>query len=343
MRVLFFTYPSNRWTPGGKETELRDAYRELENLGVKVSMLDPWAWEDADHYEILHLFGSEYYQHELGTRAAARGIKIVVTAILGYADRRTQRLTKLWRYVDPILPVATTFGLRRDLLRSADAVICFSQTEAKEARDVYGVSPESIHVVPLSVPISFADGDPELFRAQTGLSDYVLCVGRIHPPKNQLRLIQATAPLDKTLVLIGDFDSSHSGYARAVREALNRHGHAVHVPGLPAEDPLLISAFAGARVHALVSHHERLGMVNLEAGLSGANLVTTRLPDTYEILGDLVWYASSRDIKDIGRQIERAYDAPPQTRLRELIMERYTTPTVARRLVDVYEKVVEAG
>lgn len=338
LRVLFGLYPSARFNRGGKEQHIADMYLELTKLGLDIHKLDPWDWGSATPYDVFHIFGAEYYQHEMAVCMHAMGCKIVVSPILVYPDRRTEQRTRWWRYVDPLVPVATTFSLRRDLLRRADAILSGARTETAQLVDLYGVRPAAIRPVPLAVSATFADATPELFLKQVGIDDPVLSVGRIEPRKNTLRLIQAMKPLGLPLVLIGGFDETQRAYCDRVRAEIAANPWVTHLGRV--DDAMLASAHAAARVHVLVSHNETPGLVSLEAGLAGANVVTSPLPYIVEYLGDAPWYARPTDVGHITAQIQAAYAAPRTGELRQRILDHYTTKAVAAQIRDVYRELL---
>jgi glycosyltransferase involved in cell wall biosynthesis len=340
MKVLFALYPSNRWIAGGKERQIKEMYSELRQLGVDVTLHDTWDWDDDSSYDILHVFGSEYYQHELTARAKARGMKVIVSSILVYPNQQSERRIHWWKYLDKFIPVSTTFGLRKQTLCMADRVICASKHESHLAQHVYGVQPESITHIPLTVSPEFSQAEATLFTERTGLSDVVLSVGRIEPRKNAYALIEAMEPLGLPLVLIGGFDPNHQEYGQKVRQAIESRDWITHIPHLAPDDPLLASAYAAAKVHALVSHHEMVGLVVLEAGLAGSNIVTSPLPSIQEYLQHWAWYADPNDTAAIRRQLEKAYHAPFDPTVRKHILDNYSTGAVAEQLRRLYTDLV---
>lgn len=339
-RVLFGAYPTNRWSAGGKERQLRELSAELRTIGVDVDLLDPWAWDDADDADVLHLWGTEYYQHEMATRAKARGMKLVVSSILVYPSRRVERLTELWRFIDPLVPVATSFSLRRGTLHAADLVVCASQTEQVAMQRIYRVPASKVRQVPLSVSPRFRDATPDLFQQRIEVQDPILSVGRIEPRKNTLELVRAARRLDLPLVLIGA-SGVDQAYAEQVAREVDASPQIWHVDAVDAEDPLLASAYSAAKVHALISHSEQGGLANLEAAMAGANIVTARLPSTVEYFGDGAWYVDPKKPADIDRALKAAYDAPKSTELQDHVLARYSLGAVAAALRDIYAEVTD--
>ncbi|MFN2540323.1 MAG: glycosyltransferase [Mycobacteriales bacterium] len=338
MRVVFGGYPSNRWTPGGKERLLHDAATELRELGVDVELLDPWGSAD-HHFDVLHLWGSEHYQHEMGIRAKARGAGLLVTSILVYPTTSVERRTRWWRYVDPLVPLATSFSLRRDLLQMADLVVCLARDEIEQVQTTYGVPADRIRLVPATASSAFRSATPDLFLERVGIDDPVLCVARVEPRKNTLALVRAAREVGLPLVLIGELDPNHASYCAAVMSELDRLPAAAHIPFLAPDDPLIPSAYAAARVHALVSHSEQIGVSSLEAGLAGATLVVSQLPSTREVFGELAWYVDPHDQRSIEAALQAAYAAPRTSALAEHLDATYSSRAAARRLKGLYADV----
>ncbi len=334
--VLFSLYPSNRWSPGGKERIVRDLHAELTAMGESVTLHDPWAFEDATPHDVLHLFGSEYYQYEMLVRAKAQGMRVVLHSILVFADRKAERMVRPARVLSALTPLTTTWKLRALTLRGADRVVCMTDHEAELVRSRFGVQDAAIVRIPASVPTHFYEATRDRFVEKYGIRDFVLCVGRIEPRKNTLAVVRAARRAGVRVVLIGAIDRSHAEYAAAVDRELRADDQILHIPRIANSDPLLGSAFAAARAHVLASFHEQLGFVNLEAALAGTRVITSDVPGVREYLGDFAILVDPENVDDIARAIERAADLPRDEAYRRRILERYGTPVVAKKLMDLY-------
>src|SRR5581483_3382804 len=99
--------------------------------------------------------------------------------------------------------------------------------------------------IPIAVPPR-GDGEPEAFRAKYGTRDFVLCVGRLEPRKNQLTLLHALADDDVDVVLATGGWAYRTDYLEACR-AFRRRGRTLYLPKLSPTE--LVGAYRAARVH----------------------------------------------------------------------------------------------
>lgn len=202
----------------------------------------------------------------------------------------------------------------RDLVSLADHVLVLSARETALLAE-FGALGTPITVVHNGVDADWPASDGgAAFRHRVGVGDYVLCVGRVEPRKNQALLAWALRDTGLDLVLLGD--TPKPDY-QAVVQALG--GARVHfVPRVSHDDPLLASAYAGARVFALPSWSEGMPLSALEAAASGAALVLSNRSGERETLGPLARYCDPSDWRDIRRAVLEAWhDADRPGRRRE--------------------------
>jgi glycosyltransferase involved in cell wall biosynthesis len=164
-------------------------------------------------------------------------------------------------------------------------------------------------------------------------------VGRLEPHKNQLGLIEALRDTGIALTIVGGPHPHHLSYAEAVR---SEAGRTVNVVG-PTAHEQLTHFYARARVHALPSGFETTGLVTLEAAVSGCNVVSTKVGYAREYLGDLGWYCAPNDPRSIRSAVLAALAAPPQTPLRQRILDRYTWDHAAAATAAAYRELVGSG
>jgi len=214
-------------------------------------------------------------------------------------------------------PVAGYHAMVRAMLDMADHVIFLSQAE-REALEEIGASVEDDRASLVPNPVDaklWQAGEPDLFRETyladlPGPQDYVLCVGRIEPRKNQLLLARALRDLPLRLVLVG-----HEGdraYAGRVRDAAGPD--LLIVDRLDAAGEMLRSAVAGARMFCLPSWAEGASLAALEAAAAGAPLVLGDRSSERAYFGDLAEYCDVGDPRSIAEAITRCLDCSADER-----------------------------
>jgi SAM-dependent methyltransferase len=131
--------------------------------------------------------------------------------------------------------------------------------------------------------------------------DYVICVGRVEPHKNQLSLAQACKALGVRLELVGAL--AHPEYAMMCKAA------GAHLCGeLP--EPERLDLLARARVHALPSFFENPGLAHAEAALMGIPGVLGNRGCEPEFFGPSGVYCDPTDPDDIASAIREAWHHP---------------------------------
>jgi len=338
MKIAFFQFfPQTIWTPGGGETQLIKTKEALERIGVQVELFD--IWSRRRDYDILHVFGSSYQLSDFVVTAKKLGMKVVVSPI-AYTNK-PKYLWKMWNLIDYLLPVPTLYTYRKRIYEAADVLLPNSRGEAKQLATNFGISKKKMIVVPNGVDKRFADATPDVFFKKYGLKDFILEVGRISTHKGQNRLIHALDGTNLELVIIGQPDPDDpSGFKEFKRLAKTRPW--IHyLEFIPHDSPLLASAYAAAKVHVLPSLGETSPLVNLEAGLARANVVTLKNSPIYEYLGDHAFYCNPCSISSIRNSVLRAYETPKSEKLRKLILEHFTWDRIAKKTLEVYKNLLQ--
>lgn len=224
-----------------------------------------------------------------------------------------------------------TMPLRRQVLKEAAMLLPNSLMELELLKKNFGELPPAL-IVPNAADPLFSLAQPDNFLHRYHLKDFLLTVGRICRRKNQLMLIRAAKELKLPLVLIGPINDGLY-YRECRREAA---GHKViFIDSLtPVE---LGSAYAAARVHALVSWYDTPGLVSLEAALAGCKIVTTDRGSPKEYFGELAYYCDPGKPDSICQAIRHAWNGPKDQRLKELVFNNYTWEKTALKTFQAYQ------
>lgn len=343
---VFLHAPSSAFqAPGGGENQLIQTGRHLEAMDVPIRLFHPWT-DRLDRARALHLFGMSREGLELARAAKARRTPVVLSPICWFDPRALwaleptagRKLTALGAWA-----ARRTFrrlpGWRRDLLLTADAVLPNSEEEADQLVRLFGVDRGRIEVVPNGVLPEFGWGSPSLFRERVGDFEFVLFVGRVEPRKDPLGVIRAARRLGLPTVVVGQAPPGHELYERECR----REGgdRVVWLERLDHHDPLLVSAYAAARVFALCSWFETPGLAALEAALAGAAVVITPRGSTRSYFGDRAIYARPGRDDEIGAALSRAWREGPRPGLAAHVASNYLWDRVAKLTAEVYDRVAD--
>ena len=350
LRVLMQTRPDYQTMPGGDVLQLTEIMPRLREAGVQVDLTGELT-PDLSGYDLVHTINldrpEEPYQHCLN--ALRQGKPVVMspvhtdmTEFLEWGD------PDYWEMPDPAegdpaprrAPLQDPIELRRrarlHLLRQAvinwaTGYLPNAQLDAEYLHRAFGMDLSRTMVVPHGIAEIFLEARPEPFVAEHDLRDFVLCAGRIEKRKNQLGLVAALRGTGIPLVIVGQPNPE------AYRELCRRYADAnvVFLDGMPQEK--LASAYAAAKVHALVSWFEIPGLASLEAGAAGCNVVATDRGSPREYLREMAWYCDPRSVASIREAVLAAYHAPRSDRLREHLRAHCHWRAAAERTLEGYQ------
>jgi len=257
---------------GGLQEQLLSIHRELVELGVdaKLFSIDSGNFSD---FDLIHIFDAESCNFRLVEEAKKHDIKIVVSSIIGpneskYLATRDDLIEKAVKFFSKN-SLSLTKEQTRWCLNGADAVIALGEVEKNTLSIHYGIKKNSISIIPNGVSSQFFSPEPSLFIDQYHIEKgYILCVGSIYPLKNQLLLADITKNMGVSLVLIGDIRDKH------YFDQIQAYTHVNYI-GTIKDKKLLASAYAAASVFTLISEHEIMPLVVLEALASCTPIMMT--------------------------------------------------------------------
>ena len=344
MRIFFYVYPSAFQNPGGGEIQLLKTREYLQKRGIETHLYNPWQ-DKLSKGDILHVFGSVKYCHGLIRTAKEAGARVVLSTICWYDWRSAvytypkikQRTLNILRFLAkwtfPGFP-----SMRREMIIFSDLLMPNSEAEAGQLVRFFGADRNKIKVIPNGVDLAYEKADPKIFSRRFDIQDFLLCVGRIEPRKNQLALIRAHRGMDRPLVVIGEAVSRYQDYEAECRRAAAKNVQ--FIGPLPNDSELLRSAYAACHIFALPSWFETPGLAALEAGLAGARLVITDGGSTKEYFAQEADYCDPSSISDIRSQLIRSLQRGKNGRLQGRIRENYSWEKVAEEVERGYQRLI---
>lgn len=171
------------------------------------------------------------------------------------------------------------------------------------------------------------------FKDRYNLDDYILCVGRIMPLKNQLTLAKVCSDLNHKLILIGNV--SNKMYFHQCLE----YNNVMYLGFL--DNYNIYNAYRFARAHVMPSYVEISGISSLEAGATGCNIVSTDNGSAREYFNNLAYYFSPFEENSLYDVIESAYKKPKDNKLKDYIINKYSWKAYADELNDSYMELMK--
>ena len=158
------------------------------------------------------------------------------------------------------------------------------------------------------------------------------------PRKNVPALIKAARKYGFELKLVGNKGNAES---EAKLRTLIGDDKNIELLGFVSDEEL-VSLYNRAKVFALPSLNEGVGLVALEAAIHGCNIVITNLGGPKEYYNkEMVELVNPYDIDDIGKAIVRAMeDCRSQPSLREELKKKYNVSSCVDQLIESYQKIL---
>ena len=333
VKVILQNRANFRESLAGDSIQLLKTREYLVKTGIEA-VIDNRPNPDLSDYDLVHLFNlipvAETYQYYRGARRRKK--RVVLSTVFWNPEEffkvseSPEQLRDWWQ---------KTGSLRREILNGSVMIFPNSLLELAELGKLFGPLPPAV-VVPNAADQSFAAASPHHFVHKYQWHDFLLSAGRICRQKNQLSLIKAVRKLKLPLVIIGPINDFQY-YRECRRESAGQK--ILFIDTLPQSE--LASAYAAARVHALVSWYDIPGLVSLEAALAGCTIVSTNRGSAREYFGDKAFYCDPGDSNSIAQAVEAAWNAPKDRRLKESILAKYTWERVAGIIKEAYEKAVK--
>lgn len=336
MNIAYIMYPGACYIGAGDGSKMQAEIwiKELERKGHHVERISPWGHYEWKSFDIIHVFGFGLWNYDMIHWGSGLNPNFVFSPII-------DTNTPMWKY-----RLATHFGYEKLRLFSQnyalrrlkdDIKLFFARTEyeAKYLHEGYGISNDKIAIVPLSFRNTNHD-------SSISKENFCLFVGTMtQPRKNVTRLIEAAKKYRFSLKLVGNKGNAES--EKRIR-ALIGDSHNIEILGFVSDEELSL-LYDKAKVFALPSINEGVGLVALEAAMHECNIVITNIggPKEYYPAG----YAQLVDpynIDDIGNAIIKALaDNKTQPKLKDYIEKNFSVSNCTDLLINNYSKILKNG
>ena len=334
MKIAYILYPevivSNR--SNGIRSQAETWAKLLQAEGHEVVLINNWDDYNWTDFDIIHLFGGGTWVNRIAMRLSKYNPRIIWSPIIDpqintgsynktRINRLIQKITKNhyeWRFSGIIQ--SKTF-IQKYLVRS--------NFEKDYITKALGVPKGKVCVVPLSY--SFACKTYKPLEKES----FCLHISSIYQErKNVVRLINAAKKYNFKLVLAGNCGTQEQFYPIQTAIAGNRN---ISVLGFVSEEQK-IELYKKAKVFALPSLSEGVGIVALDAAYYGCEIAITNIPGPKEYYQGQCVEINPYDIDSIGQSIIKLLkgDMGFQPKLKEFISNTYSDKSIGTELINAY-------
>jgi len=334
MNIAYIMYPGACYlgTGDGSKMQAEIWLKELSRKGHHVERINPWGHYDWKRFDIIHLFGFGLWNYDMIHWGSGINANFVFSPII-------DTNTPIWKYrlatywgCDRLRLFSQNYALRK-LKNNIKLFFARSEHEAKYLKEGYGISQDKIALVPLSY--RDIDYHPEIKK-----EPFCLFVGTMtQPRKNVPRLIEAAKKYKFQLKLVGNTGNSES---EVYLHSLIGNASNIEILGF-VSDKELVSLYNRAKVFALPSINEGVGLVALEAAMHGCNIVITNIGGPKEYYpSEMIQLVNPYHIDEIGQAVLRAMeDNSSQPKLMTLLEKSYNVSYCTDLLIQNYSKILK--
>ena len=342
---------SNAFTQPGGDTVLMQKIIDLHSKDMYDVEVCVDGSKDPENYDLVHLFNFAIKEvtEAQAKEAVAKSKPFNVTTLYEDWPKFFNQMATFYlaakAYVEHGQPISNwskyeelaknvepcAFWDNSFAANNAKVLYSSGKQEERSLRRDYPYSKEIINVKFGCEVSEFFDGG-ELFRRNYGISDFVLCVGRLEWRKNQLMLLKALEDVDVPIV----FAASHFTYQpeyEAVCKAFKRKGKTLFLSRLTEQE--LASAYQAAAVHALPSWYELPGLVSIEAARYGTPVVATEFGTISDYLGEQAHYCEPGHSASVKTAVINALNKGKSDNLKK-IASQYTWENAVKQYEEGY-------
>lgn len=332
LKVLIQTYDSAfQNTAGGVRNRIVRTVDEVRNMGCEVDYFNKFNTR-VDMYDILHVFMLNVENLGLIKYAKCRGIKVVLSAIVGLD--KAKNIDFYWKIRK--IPIMTTYKLLFQMCELSDVIIAETKKEADFIIKHYHVKKEKILIIPSGADTPETDSNI-IFDIIGKRCPYVLEVARFDKNKNQINVIKGLKGTGIEVVFAGGPDFADNGYYEECQR-LAKGSSNIHFLGwLDTRSELLKSAYVNAKVLIAPSFYETFGISIVEGAMAGAvPVISKTLPILdYDDFHNCLT-VNPADPKNIRRQVEKAILCKSTDSFREKIRADFSWNNVAKKHIKLY-------
>lgn len=347
MKILFNCNNSAFQAPGGGEILLLKTREFLIKKGIRVKLFDQWN-DKIEDYDIFHNFGLSNNCYDLINSAYNKKVPVTITPIYSWPSLkfaiRSGITIKNQINLGIYAMLHTNHFLNKftyayKILNKSSIILTDSKAEKNEILKSFKLSNNKFKIASYGVDKRFYKANKKEFVNKYNMEDFLLYTGRIEPRKNVLTLIKITSKLDLPLVIIGS--KNYQGgdyYYNLCKKAAKKN--VTFIDRIDHESSLLASAYSAARAVVLPSWLENPGLIALEGGLAGANVLVTSRGSAKEYFEDYAFYVNPFDNEDTEKKIIQVYKREKDKDLALHIKKNFIWEVVTEKIAKCYKELV---
>lgn len=304
----------------------------LQQKGHQIDYIDTWNYYDWPSYDAVHFFGNGPWVNTIRTYLSKKNSRCVYSPIYDpnlFLENKNQLIQKKLSKLTHGKWNCALYNVCREY-QGYKKILVRTDHEHEMIKKLFDVPEEVIAKVPLSYShiLKYEENLPQK-------EDFVFHMSLFtQPRKNVIRLVQAAKKYGFRLKIAGNpgTEEAYKTFMKTVNNAPN-----IEVLGFISEEEK-IDLYKRAKVFALPSVSEGVGIVAVDAALYGADIVITNIGGPKEYYNGMAEIINPYNVDEIGQACLKLLNGKTyQPELRKYINENYSLNAVANKLIEVYK------
>lgn len=333
MNIAYVLYPEAviSGNSNGIKSQAKSWIKGLIGLGHNVVEINPWGNYNWSNFDIIHVFGTGLWVESFIRNLSNKNNNIVLSPIIDTLQSPFKYKISTLLGLKKIRLWSPTYTLKK-ALPFTKGVFVRSNYESLFLEKSMSFSKEKIYKIMLPYEIE-SDESSEFIK-----EDFCLHISSIYQErKNVIRLIKAAKKYKFKLVLAGA--KGNNKQFKKIEDEIGDCDN-ISVLGFISYEKM-IDLFKRAKVFALPSISEGVGIVALNAASLGCDIVITNIGGPKEYYGNLVESVNPFDVDEIGVSVKKFLNgASNQPMLKQIIKSNYSNNKIAKDLERSYTNIL---
>jgi glycosyltransferase involved in cell wall biosynthesis len=303
----------------------------LNSFGIECVLINNWEDYDWDSFAAIHIFGYDIAIYSFVSALSKKNPNIFLSPIIDSNQSFFNYKLATFNGFEKLRLLSINYALRKALPFSK-AVCVRTDHEGKYFTKSFGLQESNVFKVPLSYGIEKPNDLQTILNQK---ENFCLHISSLYQDrKNVKRLVQAAKKYNFKLVLAGNKGSVAD--FKTIDNAIGTVANITVLGYVSNED--LIELYSKAKVFALPSTNEGVGIVALDAALYGCNIAMTNIegPKEYYPSMENVALVDPYDVDSIGKKIVKLLETKSNENLSSFIANSYSNEQVFYQLLKMY-------
>lgn len=306
----------------------------LRAQGHQVDYINQWEYYEWPSYDAIHFFGNGSWVNTIRTYIRMQNPKCVYSPIYDTSPFLESYSQRIQKHISKLTHGKWNCALNEVCreYRGYKYVLARTEYEREWIHRLFDVPLDEI----IKVPLAFSYGMDSNMVKSSEKEPFVLHMSLYtQPRKNVARLIQAAKKYGFSLIIAGKPDTPElkEEFQQMVKDTPN-----IEILGFISEEQKM-DLYRRAKVFALPSISEGVGIVALDAAVCGADIVVTNIGGPKEYYNGMAEIVNPYNVDEIGQACMRSLGRKTyQPELRNYILKNYSSSAITDRLIEVYSK-----